>query len=194
MEEVNHVILIGSFEELQRYANHLKTNNKVSPVKRIILTSNSQNDEAVFKVATALKAKILPQGLFDLIPYVFEENLKPSSKVVDMVWLDDEKIYLDDMVAKYYPDTIVDKYYDPAIFFDYVIQYPLNTKIFLDHNYYSNDNYKFDVNGITVAQKLNQSGYTNLFLISGEAVENAPEYLKVILKTDTQALRNLNKL
>lgn len=195
-EQLNRLVLIGSVQELSQYADRIKANKKQNMIKRTFITANKYEyeNEHVSAAATTLGAKVIPDGLKSPIKAVFEHILKPGSKIVDMVWLDDEKMYIDEMIRKYYFNYVVDAYYDPNTFLDYVIQYPLNTKIFLDHNYYHNDNYKFDVNGISIAEKLHKNGYTNLFLLSGEIIENKPDYLKVILKTDTSALRNLDKL
>lgn len=193
-EQLNNICLIGSYSELHKYQEYLKAKATTSLIKRTIAITSAYNDDAVIGVITTLNAKILPESLTPFIPLIFEEQLEAQSKVVDMVWLDDEKAYLDDMVDKFYNHLTVDKYYDPTTFLDYFIQYPLNTKIFLDHNYYSCDNYKFDVNGVTVAARLHDQGYTNLFLISGEDVPGKPDYLTVILKTDSEKLQTLDKL
>lgn len=193
-EQLDRLVLLGSVEELCQYAERLKSKKKQNLIKRTFVTTDKYDDEVVSEAVTTLGAKIIPNGLKAPIKAVFEDILEPGSKAVDMVWLDDEKMYIDDMVRKYYFNYKVDTYYDPNTFLDYVLQYPLNTKIFLDHNYYHNDNYKFDVNGISIADKLYKLGFSNLFLISGEIIENQPDYLKVILKTDTSTLRNLDKL
>lgn len=193
-EQANNIGLVGTYSELHKYHEQLKAKATTNLIKRTIAITSAYGDAGVISAVTMLNAKILPECLVQFIPIVFEEQLDAGSKVVDMVWLDDEKAYLDDMVANFYTHLSVDKYYDPTTFLDYFVQYPLNTKIFLDHNYYSCDNYKFDVNGVTVAARLHAEGYTNLFLISGEDVPGKPDYLTVILKTDSEKLQTLDKL
>ena len=62
------------------------------------------------------------------------------------------------------------------------------------NNYYYNDNYKYNVNGVTIAEELYKRGFNNLFLLSGEDVTAKPDYLKVILKSNRELLKTLDKL
>ena len=90
----------------------------------------------------------------------------------------------------------VDIYDNPFEFLDDVFQYPLDTKLVFDNQYYhdngeSDDSY--GINGGEVARRLHEKGYTKLFMVTGEAVANQKDYYKVILKGDAMA-KNLHKL
>mgnify|MGYP001559658509 CR=1 FL=1 len=65
--------------------------------------------------------------------------------------------------------------------------------LFLDNYYYAPDGSTYDIDGIAMAKQLHDSGYTRLFLLSGEEFAT-PEYLKLILKSDQESIRNLDKL
>ena len=190
----NKTILLGDYDDVRRYVDNVLVSQELEMPPRIILMVEDYTSLPLLKLAANYGMRILPKELIEVIPVIVQKQLDPFSRKVDMVWVDDEKIYIDELINRHYHHLSVDTYYDPTIFLNEVEQYPLDTRIFLDYNYYHNDNYKYDVNGVTIAAKLHAKGYTNLFLLSAEPVINKPDYLKLVLKTDVQALQKLDQL
>ncbi len=120
----------------------------------------------------------------------------PKSKKVDMVWVDDAREFISDLITKYYAHLKVDFYYDPADFLKDVEQYPLDTKIILDGFYCDDSGFTIIADGITIAKKLHVAGYNNLYLTSSEDIPEQvlPNYVTFISKHDTENMLILDKL
>ena len=164
-------------------------------IKRSVLVTSQQLTPTLKKEVTSSKAKMLPKNLVEAVNIVVNKKLKPASRIVDFVWLDDNRHYVEAEIKKYYKNLKVDIYDNPFEFLDDVFQYPQNTKLVFDNQYY-HDNGEGDAYGITgtqVAQQLHEKGYTRLFMVSGEKVLNQKDYYTLILKSDEMA-KNLDKL
>jgi len=123
---------------------------------------------------------------------IITDNSNNNNKLrkVDIVIIDDEKFFTD-ALASYLQmkkaSLVIDKYYHPEEFLKNVFIYPKNTKISIDYDF------KEDMNGIDLAEQLHNTGYTNLFLVSGklEIIEKIPSYLTVLSKGNIEAFNKL---
>ena len=96
-------------------------------------------------------------------------------------------------MAEYYNHLIVDIYSNPFEFLDKVDKYALDTQFILDNCYYADDGSSYEIDGIEIAKRLHEKGFTRLFLLFGEAFA-VPDYLTLILKTDREKIRKLDLL
>ena len=190
-KDKNRVCLLSDFELLKQNLNGIDV-IKRSQVKRSTLVTSHHEERKIRDAVIQTGIKLLPKSLALNVPVIIDKNLKPHSKKVDMVWLDDEKYAVDRLVKSYYNDKEVDVYYDPVTFLEDVIQYPLDTLIILDNYYYEYDLMCY-LDGRMVAQKLHDQGYTKLILVSGEDMPNPPPYLAVVLKSEQDKLASLDK-
>lgn len=181
------------FELLSQKHNGLEILELIGISRAILVTSHYDNLE-ICRFAAKLKIKILPKELAFVVKIKVDKKITPGSKKVDMVFMDDQKIFVDSLVAHYYNHLNVDIYYDPVTFLENIIQYPVDTKIILDNYYNESDIY--DIDGLTIAKQLHQMGYYNLFMLSGEKISKklVPEYLTVLLKSNIDSIKNLDRL
>lgn len=159
----------------------------------VIAISNCHLDHNLKKKALELNFKILPKELIIAIP--FRINQEPQTAAgkkanVHMVFLDDDKAHLEILVATYFNHLVVDQYNNPHKFLEDINKYPFDTKIILDNYYYYESGLPYNIDGISIAKKLHETGYTNLFLLSGELFD-VPDYLRLILKTDKEEIKKL---
>lgn len=63
----------------------------------------------------------------------------------------------------------------------------------LDNYFYAPDGSTYAIDGITLAEKLHAKGFTKLFLLSGQNF-NVPDYLQLVLKSNKEKIRNLDKI
>jgi FixJ family two-component response regulator len=101
------------------------------------------------------------------------------------VLLDDEQLLLDSLsLLIENKGKTVDKYSKPALFLEKLSQYDKDTKIFMDNDF------KSSMNGIELAKKLHNKGYTNLYLFSGKdfMTGKVPNYVTIITKADIDEL------
>jgi FixJ family two-component response regulator len=135
--------------------------------------------------------KILPKQLASEIPIKIEKTDMPiekNSEKVDVVIIDDDKMLLNSFICLFGSrDKMVDTYLSPHRFLESVSQYAKDTKILMDNDMASG------INGIELAQKLHEMGYTQLYLHSGLDFEkkDVPNYLTIVRKGDFD---NFNKL
>jgi signal transduction histidine kinase len=164
-----------------------------SGLKRAILVTSHYTDSDIRVLATQANVRLLPKELIPAISIKVDQKLKPGSREVDFVWVDDQITAITNIVHSYFGQFQVDTYAQPEELFDVLIQYPLDTRIILDTHYYDAEGYTGY--GIDIAQALHTKGYTRLFLFAGEeiATEKIPPYLTVVLKTGANAILNLNK-
>lgn len=109
-------------------------------------------------------------------------------RVVEMVIVDDDEALLNALVVVWGKRKVIDTYSDPMIFLGNVMKYLRNTKICIDYNLHS------QFTGIEIAEQLRDSGYTNLYLMTGSESldpEDIPEYLTRVSKNDIDALSAL---
>ena len=169
---------------------------KICKTNNAILMTNHASNSKLGITATENRIKILPKGLISAISF----NLKQKKQVaedesvnVHMVLVDNEEMSTQTLVAQYYSDLIVDTYSNPFEFLDCVAKYSKDTKIILDNYFYASDGSTYKIDGVSIAKKLHEFGYTNLFLLSGEEFV-VPDYLTLILKSDREKIKHLDKL
>lgn len=192
-DEKTNICLLTDYELLGQQVNGINV-IKQTGIKRTLLVTSHYADPKIRDLAIDNQVKLLPKNLAFAVKIKIDKKLEPAGRKVDMVWLDDDKGLVKGIVEVQYSHLQVDIYDDPIGFLEDVHQYPLNTRIILDHYYYSFD-IGCELDGIKVAQILHEKGYTNLLLITGtEPHEELPAYLKFILKKDIEKLNSLDKI
>lgn len=194
-EQKSHIFLLTDYELLNQGINGLDVVKSTGIKRAILVTSHSANLQIQAQVIQS-GIKILAKELTSAVTINVDKKIPKHSRIVDMVWVEDQKEFVDDMVREYYGDIKVDVYYDPESFLADVEQYSLNTRFILDTYYYTPAGKPYLLDGFAVAQKLHEMGYSTLILFSGQevAIERKPHYLKVILKNDLINRKNLHKV
>lgn len=195
-EEKEQICLLADYELLNQGINGLEVIEQTK-IRRSTLVTSHYNDPEIRGNSANLRVKILPKPLAFAIPINLDKRIEPGSKKVDMVWVDDARWFIRDWKVRF-ANLVIDEYYDPESFLEDVYQYPLDTKIVLDRNYYDGEGEgrKYLGDGLDVAKKLHKLGYTRLFMITGEEPEAniIPKYLKIILKEEDDKIKELAKL
>ncbi|HMT02414.1 MAG TPA: PAS domain-containing sensor histidine kinase [Burkholderiales bacterium] len=193
--ERQKVLLLTDYELLKQNINGLDIIKK-SNIKNAILVTSYYANSKVREVAGKENIKILPKSLSVDVPIIFREKIIANSKKVDMVWVDDAREFINDLITRYYSHLKVDAYYNPSDFLKDVKQYPLDTKIILDGFYCDDSGFTIIADGITIAKKLHASGYNNLYLTSSEDIpeQMLPSYVTFISKHNVEKMIILDKL
>ena len=204
----NDVInFVNSLPEAQKHKLCLFTNYKLNEenlnglqliakcqIKRSVLVTHDFIHPEIRSSAVQNRAKILPKELINVFTCKILQRYKKNKPVnVHMIFVDDEKDVTKALIDEYYNHLIIDQYSNPLEFLDCVLKYPRDTRIILDNYYYMEDGGTYEIDGITIAKQLYDKGYANLFLLSGQTFV-VPDYLTLILKTDREKVRNLDKL
>lgn len=192
-DEKERVFLLSDYELLKQELNGLHVIAQ-SGINRSILVTSHYADPLVQTQAAKIGTKILPKQLASEIAIKISETDKNNKKEariekVDAVIVDDDKSFVNSLLLfAFNDDDIVDEYYNPEHFLKNVNKYPKDTKICLDNNYATSE-----LKGLDIAKELHERGYTQLYLLSGEAFNDTeiPSYLTVIGKNDIERLRNL---
>lgn len=193
--EKEDICLLCDYELINQELNGLEVIKKCG-IRRSHLIANHFIDGEVKKHAVQECVKIIPK---ELTPSVSCKIDQPRDKTknelvnVHMVWVDDEPMVAKTIIAEYYHNLIIDTYSNPFEFLNEVGKYSKETKIILDNYYYAPDGSTYNIDGITLAEKLHAKGFTNLFLLSGESF-NVPDYLHLILKSDKEKIKSLDKV
>jgi PAS domain S-box-containing protein len=189
------ICLLSDYELLNQDVTGIEVIQQ-SEIKNSVLVTSHFADPKVRREVIDAKAKLLPKELVFAVPIKVDKKLKPGSKKVDMVWVDDHIGFAEFLIKMYYPQLSIDKYADPRDFLEDVVQYPLDTKIILDLFYYESDEKTWIMDGLAVADILYSKGYTKLFLVAGEMPQTKciPAYLTVILKNDEERIKQLHRL
>lgn len=165
-----------------------------SGIKRSTLITNYHADSKINKLAIEAIVKILPKDLFSAVRFnLIQESTENTTRKVDMVFLDDEKLAMDTLVSEYYNDLIIDQYTNPFEFMDQVAKYSYDTIIVLDNYFYAPDGSTYKIDGLTIARQLHDKGYQKLILLSGESFD-VPDYLRLVLKSDRTMIRSLDQV
>lgn len=175
-----NVFLLTDYELLGQGINGLDVVAKTKIQRAILVTSYAANKNRQHDVLQ-LGIKMLPKELFAAINIVVDKKIPKWSRHVDMVWLEDQQWFIDDIVMKFYGHIVVDKYYTPTSLMEDIHQYPLTTRIVLD-TYYGHG---YIETGMSLAEKLYNLGYTKLILYTGEEcidLNSIPPYLTIISK------------
>lgn len=193
-KQKQNTYLLADYELLEQGMNGLDVVEQTNMERSILVTSYATNTKIQDRVMQ-LGIKILPKELVSSAQIQVDKKIKKGSKVVDMVWVEDQKWFVDGLVKKLYSHLNVDVYYDPISFMEDVIQYPLNTRIILDTYYEDENETPYIQTGYAIAKVLHGMGFTKLILFSGEHKRaDAPDYLQVLSKKDSYATENLDKI
>lgn len=182
------IYLLTDYELLDQSVNGLDIIEKTQVMRSILVTSHSDNEQ-IRERALAIKTKILPKLLASNIPIKVQIHEKINA-AIEIVLIDDDAMLIDSIALFAFAHRKVDKYTNPHTFLSQMHQYSRNTLFFIDNNFGHHA-----IKGWDIAQQLYNWGYTHLYLLSGEDFDNSgtsiPDYLTVILKTDTERLVQL---
>lgn len=194
-EDKQKVFLLTDYELLGQSMNGLDAVEQAKVARAFLVTSH-YGKQNIQERAVKLGTKIIPKQSAVEIPIKIDDEYDYSVKVTKP---DDESlteegpirvIVVDDnaMFAKQLgmffsmQDKNAKCYLDPRIMLKEIHQFPKDIKICIDNNFDGD----VGMNGIEVAAKLHDLGYTQLYLFSGDsfAPGELPDYLTAILKTD----------
>ena len=192
-EEQQDIFLLTDKELLNQDVDGLGVIEQIK-IKRVILVTSYATQTAIQTAVIQAGIKLLPKELSHAATITVDKKIPKWSKKVDMVWLEDQTWFLDDLVERYYKHLQVDKYYDPVSLMEDIHQYPLDTRIILDTYYETVDKIPYAIDGFRLAKQLHELGYTNLILYGGEDPGNVEAYLKVVLKTDRDMIDKLDRV
>ncbi len=188
-DEKESLLLLTDYELLKQDFNGLDLIAQ-SKIKNSILVTSHYADPLILEQAAQTNTKILPKQLASEIPICFEETEKHTVREdgVDVIFVDNDKLFIQTLTMFIFKDQRTTQYYDPQHFLDSVHQYPKETKIYLDNNFPA-----FSLKGIDIARKLYAQGFERLYLLSGEVFDekDIPGYLTVIRKDDIAAIKTL---
>lgn len=193
-EQKHNTFLLTDYELLEQGMNGLDVVEQTNMRRATLVTSYATNSNIQARV-TKLGIKTLPKELVSAVEIKVDKKLEKASKIVDMVWVEDQQWYVDGLIKDHYSHLKVDVYYDPVSFMECVIQYPLTTKIILDTFYEYPNGDIYVQTGYDLAHELHVLGYTKLIIVAGEDPnDRAPEYLQVVRKKDGEATGTLDKI
>lgn len=191
--ELMRISLLMDYELINQELNGLQIIEKLK-IKHSILVTSHYADIKFRNLALQNNVKILPKDLVHVIPInIIQSQLENEYVNVHMVFLDDEKLFTQSLITNYYSNLVTESYSNPFKFLDEVHKYPKNTRIILDQCYYMEGGETYNIDGVTIADKLYKKGFTQLILLSGEEIE-VPEYLTLVLKMDQSMLSKLDKI
>jgi PAS domain S-box-containing protein len=193
-EEKQKIYLLTDYELLKQELNGLHVVNKANIARSILVTSHYA-DPIVLERASKLHTQILPKQLAADIPIYIDDAMdyqryttkNKSVKKVDLILVDDDKMFAKSLMQFIFKNNVVDYFEDPKQFIKNLPHYPKDTRIYLDHNFPS-----FGITGVKMAETLHERGFTRLYLLSGETFESGalPDYIKVIRKDDVDNIKD----
>lgn len=193
-EQKQDIFLLTDFELLDQKVDGLDVVKQTNMKRAVLVTSYSSSLEQQ-KEVIRLGIKMLPKELVPDTKIKVDKRIPKWSNKVDMVWVEDQKWYVDGIVKKYYSHLKVDTYYDPVSFMEEIHQYPLETRIILDTYYDAEDGTPYMQTGYDLAKDLHNMGYTKLIIYTGEDPKGlVPEYLQVVRKKDPDSDANMDKI
>jgi PAS domain S-box-containing protein len=192
-KDKKRVLLLTDYELINQQFNGLNVIENTH-IKRSILVTSHHTNYKVLKQAALTNTKVLPKLLAPEIPIIFSNSkkklleiskskkLKTNAKQkVDLIFLDDDQLFVDTMVNFIFKNMTVAVYLKPEELLNNIATYSKNTKVIVDNHYY-NSNLK----GVEVIEKLYNLGYKNLYLMSGydaKDIENLPPDVTVVFKS-----------
>lgn len=192
-DDKDKVCLLSDYELIGQELNGLQVIEKVKIRRSILVTSHYANVE-VRKTALNHRVKVLPKDLVHVVPInVIQARVKGELSHVHIVFVDDEKLFTKTLISNHYSHLLTESYSNPLLFLDEVEKYPKDTRIILDNYYYMEDGGPYNIDGVTLAEKLHAKGFTKLILLSGEEF-NTPDFLRLVLKTDKVTLAKLDRI
>lgn len=132
-------------------------------------------------------ASEIPIIIDETLHYKFEADKDIAPNQVDLLLVDDDKLFAKNLMNFIFDDKEVVYFDNPVQFLENIANYTKNTPIYLDNNFATGS-----LTGIEVANTLHQKGYTRLYLLSGETfLENEiPHYVTMIRKDDIDRIKN----
>ncbi|EKE00873.1 MAG: Sensor protein [uncultured bacterium] len=183
------IFFLSDFELINQELNGLQVIEQLAMQPRSILVTSYYGNQNVQDLANKSGVKILPKQLASDIPInITEKKDGKDSKKVDVVIVDDNQLFTDSLASFLKDkDIVVDAYYSPKTFLENLSQYTKDIKICLDNDFHDH------ITGIALAKKLNEAGYTQLYMLSGKSFEKGevPNYLTVLLKSDMEDISKL---
>jgi hypothetical protein len=183
--------LLTDFELMGQGLNGLDIVEQ-SGVERAVLATSHHMNKGVRIQAEKIGTKILPKQLAPEVSIKIDPSIQyevtSAPKKVDIVLIEDDEKLAQIMMLTAFGDLQVDHYTSPEHFLRNVSQYARNVKICIDKNFAGHG-----MDGLDLAEKLHEQGYTRLFLSSGETFSDGeiPDYLKVVPKIDMASIRDL---
>lgn len=179
------LLLLTDYELWGQSLNGLDIIEKTS-IERAILVTSHADDEIICERALALDTKILPKQLVANISIDIQqtEGAVTTYLPTEVVVMDDDRMILDSLVPFLFAKRNVETYTRPQDCFVKLAHYSKETVFFMDHHYGANL-----ITGLDVAKKLHEYGFHRLYLLTGNQSITVPDYLHVILKTDTERLK-----
>lgn len=186
-DEKEKIFLLSNYELLKQELNGLHVIAQ-SGISRSILVTSDYAGPLVQTQVAKIGTKFLPKQLAFEIVIKVNETDKHSIEKVDAVIVDDDKAFVNSLLLFAFDDQVTEEYQNPEHFLKNVDKYPKDIKIYLDNNYATSE-----LKGLDVAKELYERGYTQLYLLSGETLNDTeiPHYLTVIGKNNIEKLRNL---
>ena len=179
----HQIFLLSDFELIDQELNGAQVIEQTMMQKQAILVTSHHESQEVRELAIEAGLQILPKQLASAI--VIEvasasmDNGAASVKKTDVVIIDDDQL-LANSLANFFQNKFMRAaiYHHPDQCLKHITEYQKDTIICMDYDF------KATINGLELAEKLHQLGFTKLFLFSGKqfAAEKLPGYLTVILK------------
>lgn len=183
----NNILFLCDYDT--KDINGLEVIQQTNLANSILVTSFAENEDLQAKIAKT-SFKMLDK---QLIPYIKISTIISNYENVDMIWLDDQDFFPRYIVDTYYHDINVKIFSSVQEFIEKISNYSKNTIIILD-NHIEVDNV-IKTSGVTIANKLNEMGYKNIIIVTGETIKsNYPEHINVVNKSDLDTLKNLKTL
>lgn len=178
--EKQKIFLLSDYELLKQKLNGLDVIEK-SGIKRSILVTSHYANPAIRERAEKIGTKILPKLLASEMPIVLEQSDGGSqSNHVEIVAIDDDYTFLKLLTYHFLSkDRTIEGFYNPHHFLSRLEEFPKDTKICFDYDFKIPD-----LDGLTLAKKLHEAGYTKLYMLSGMNFKQSdmPTYLTLIPK------------
>ena len=181
-ENKKNLFLLTDYELLNQQDNGVQVIEQTK-IKRSTLVTSHYAKTDIQNQVMSLNAKLIPKQLASFIPVVVSETPKNDGQPtrVDAVWLDDEPSFTSSHEKVFIrKNKKVDIYRTPQELKDNLHLYPKETPVFLDNNFAPPFQ---DYHGTQIAKELHDMGFSKLFLITGEDLDQDDyPYLKIIKK------------
>jgi PAS domain S-box-containing protein len=181
------VFLLSDYELLNQSLNGLDLIEESKIARTLLVTSHADNPSIQAR-ALALNTRILPKQLVANIAIEIQavtKNHTDNFVDTEVVIMDDDRTLLDSIVSFVFSKRKVETYTRPQDCLAKLDSYAKETVFFIDHYYGTNR-----ITGMDVAQKLHEHGFHHLYLLTGDDTKKSvPDYLTVIIKTDTERLK-----
>jgi hypothetical protein len=189
--EKERLFLLSDYELLKQELNGLHIIAK-SGIDRSILVTSHYADPLVQAQAAKTGTKILPKQLAsEIVIAITARNEDYNSEKVAAIFVDDDKRLTNSLILyAFHDEEAVETYQNPEHFLQNVHKYPKDTKIFLDNNFATSE-----LTGIDIAKILHEQGYTQLYLLSGQAFSQneLPGYITLIGKNQIEKIKEVVK-